>query len=419
MLKDSTQRRRGGERSVAVMSIGSPNHKCAATVGATQMLWDSGVIMTAAAGNGNEDACLLYPARNPRTITVGATDQEDRVYSLNNFGDCIDIFGPGVNVLGAWGGDEGDKWKKLSGSSMAAPLVAGTAAIILGADPSLSSADVREILLSSSSRNRILATNGNNVITDSVNRFLYAPWNRLFDKVDMNKLENKLEQKMMPDSSTRLNKFQLEDPHWNDSASFISLSLMLKPKTKPAMHHAVVRITSALASLGGLRPTSILVRRANGVRQSVDGQEPIFVSLVFYFPMLPTLITEYKQRLQRADESGKLSEVSEEQFSFAQGSLESALLINVTVPSPDKTENTTDGDRSESSSGSDINPALKITFIVLGSIVVLGVLAAIVGLLVVPRIMAIRERKAAVTMARNNTIVMGLGGRDEKNTDQV
>lgn len=395
-------------RSVVVMSIGSRNPDCASTIEVTGLLWDLDVIMTAAAGNNNSNACLLYPARNPKTISVGATDSEDRVYQNNNFGDCVDMFGPGVDIKAAWGGGSANEWRRLSGSSMATPLVAATAALIVGADPSLSSSSVREILVSSSTRNKILTAGGSMIMTNSVNRLLYAPWSRLFDEVAMNSATLSPVLNTSEQTSTFLN----QDPSWNTSAAFLSLSLSLLPKTVPAMFYAVIRIRTAIASAAGLRPASILARRAYGVKLSATGEEPRNIRLVFYFPALPEFIELYKARLQNADESGALVEASSESISFALGSLKNALLINVTVPEAHTSaEPGNEGDRGNLPKGETALQGWKIALIVLGAVLVLGLLTAAIVLVAVPSFVNGRARREAVRLARSSTIVSGLQER--------
>jgi subtilisin family serine protease len=90
----------------------------------------AGVVYSIAAGNENRDACLGSPARVGEAITVGATNDGDQRASFSNYGACVDLFAPGNNITSAWNGSDGET-KTISGTSMAAPHVAGAAAVYL------------------------------------------------------------------------------------------------------------------------------------------------------------------------------------------------------------------------------------------------------------------------------------------------
>jgi subtilisin family serine protease len=89
-----------------------------------------GITMVVAAGNSNEDACDSSPARVDDAITVAASTIRDERAEFSNYGDCIDIFAPGTEILSAWHSSD-DAQKELQGTSMAAPHVAGAVAILL------------------------------------------------------------------------------------------------------------------------------------------------------------------------------------------------------------------------------------------------------------------------------------------------
>ena len=94
----------------------------------------AGIVVVVAAGNEARKACLSTPAFVPSAITVGASDIEDGVAFFSNHGSCVDIFAPGVDIYSAgWLAD--DQYVFLSGTSMAAPHVAGVAALYLQANP--------------------------------------------------------------------------------------------------------------------------------------------------------------------------------------------------------------------------------------------------------------------------------------------
>ena len=127
----------------------------------------SGVTYVTAAGNNGGDACLMSPGKLKTVINVGATSTADARASWSNYGGCVSMFAPGVSVASA------DYYSDVSlaswnGTSIAAPMASGAAALYLQLHPTASPATVRSAILANATLSKL--TN----LAGSTNKLLYT-----------------------------------------------------------------------------------------------------------------------------------------------------------------------------------------------------------------------------------------------------
>ncbi|XP_071797916.1 aqualysin-1-like [Asterias amurensis] len=133
---------------------------------AVTALWDAGYVISVAAGNKDADSCHYSPQRVVNTNTVGATDDSDARAYFSNYGTCVDIFAPGVDILSA-GYATTTGTAIMSGTSMACPHVSGAAALYVSKANTETPQQIKTRMLSDSTLNKVTDAKG------SPNKLLY------------------------------------------------------------------------------------------------------------------------------------------------------------------------------------------------------------------------------------------------------
>jgi len=112
------------------------------------------VVMAVAAGNDYNNACNYSPASAELAIGTGASDNSDSMAYFSNYGTCVDIFAPGVGITSAWiGGTNSDN--TISGTSMAAPHIAGIAVKLMSQHPDYDADKIKDEMISIASTNKL------------------------------------------------------------------------------------------------------------------------------------------------------------------------------------------------------------------------------------------------------------------------
>ena len=193
----------GDEADIISMSLGSPERTSGALYAGIKDAYSRGIVLVAAAGNdyiqGNDPTIFVnkmsrinYPAAYPEVISVGAVDENGTIASFSSRGNrwdaychensarhrCIDVVSYGVNINSTVPSytafAQGSEYLAASGTSMAAPHVAGAIALLLAAYPNMTNEQVRLSLTKNTLKKSIYHENNsyNLTFSSSVDRLL-------------------------------------------------------------------------------------------------------------------------------------------------------------------------------------------------------------------------------------------------------
>jgi subtilisin family serine protease len=115
--------------------------------------YSKNITIVCSAGNDATDL-LHYPSAFDEVISVGASDELDRKASFSSFGETVDLYAPGSNILttsrtGFGESQYGNNYAHINGTSFSAPIISAISALLISKNKNLTNEEIRGILVSS------------------------------------------------------------------------------------------------------------------------------------------------------------------------------------------------------------------------------------------------------------------------------
>ena len=112
---------------------------------------NAGILFVTAAGNSNADACNYGPAQlgqEEGVISVAATGTNNYIADFSNFGSCVSVFAPGVDIFTS-SFDSSSSYQTISGTSMSSPFVSGLASYFWSINPEYTISQIKDLIINS------------------------------------------------------------------------------------------------------------------------------------------------------------------------------------------------------------------------------------------------------------------------------
>lgn len=155
-------------KSIIVMMFSLPNEQAAIIKSTSRSVVRAQIPTIVPAGDNSNDACNYFPASNKAFLTVGATDKMDRRPEFSNFGSCVDIYAPGVQIPSAWH-SSANAIQTGSGTAEAAAIVTGAVALLMSLNDNIRADVVHELVRAVGTPNIVT-----NVAKNDSARFVYV-----------------------------------------------------------------------------------------------------------------------------------------------------------------------------------------------------------------------------------------------------